>query len=140
MASIVDVATQLMAQNTYTTSQSLPAINVHPGKLATTFVTINLQTPPAASATFALEIAATPNGTYSEIGRLVWPAGLSGSKTVEVGVNAALAQRLNNQAAWMRLSLTTSGPLTGSAWLSKPSDGGPGLGSRSYSLDNVNAF
>jgi hypothetical protein len=140
MPSILDLGAVLMAQNTYSTSQSVPAINVHAGKLASTMVTVALQTPPVASAVFALEIASTQNGTYSEIGRLVWPAGLAGSKHVEVGVSPALAQRLNNQAAWLRLSLTTSGPLTGSAWLSKPTDGGPGLASRSYALDNVNTF
>jgi hypothetical protein len=98
-------------------------------------------TPPAAAATFVLSVASTQNGTYSEIARLVWPAGSSGSRQVPVGVSGALAQILNNQAAWVRASVTLSGPLTlAGSWLSTRSDGGPGLGSRSYHLDGLNAL
>jgi hypothetical protein len=128
MASILDLGTVLMPQGTYSMSQSFPGIQVHPRQLPTTMVTVTLQTPPVAGATFVAEVASTQAGVYSEVGRLVWPAGLSGSRSVGFGVSPSLAQRLNTTSAWLRLSLTTTGAFTGSAWLSKPSDGGPGTG------------
>ena len=140
MAAILDVSTVLMPQGTYSTSQSFPGLNHHPRQLPTTRVVVSLQTPPVASATFLVEVASTQGGTYSEVGRLVWPAGLAGSQAVGVGVSPSLAQRLNTTSAWLRLSLTTAGALTGSAWLTKPSDGSFGLGSRSYHLDQINAL
>jgi hypothetical protein len=58
-----------------------------------------------------------------------------------VGVNSSLAQVLNNTSVWVRASVTLSGPLTlAGSWLSPASDGGPGLGSRSYHLDSINAL
>jgi hypothetical protein len=102
---------------------------------------VALTVPAAASATFTLAVATTQNGTYTPISTLVWPAGTSGSKQVPLGVSARLAQLLNNQAAWVRASVSLSGPLTlAGSWLTKPTDGGPGLGSRSYALDAINAF
>ena len=86
-----------------------------------------------------LAVATTQNGTYSTIATLVWPAGTSGSKQVSIGAKGAMAQVVNNQAAWLRASVTLSGPLTlAGSWLSTSSDGGVGLASRSYTLDGVN--
>jgi hypothetical protein len=128
MASILDVATVLMPQGTYNSTQSFPALQLYPRQLAPSAVTIALQSPPTAAATFVVEVASTSGGTYREIGRLTWPAGLIGSKDVELGVSANAAWRQNNTAQWLRLSLTTTTSLTGSAWLSKPGGAG-GTGS-----------
>ena len=139
MPTILDVSTVLVPQGTYSTSQSFPGLAVNPRQIATTMVTIALQTPPVASATFVVEVASTQGGVYSEVGRLTWPAATTGSRQVPLGVSASSAWVKNNQAAWLRLSLTTTGALTGSAWLAKPSDGSFGLGSRSYHLDGLTA-
>jgi hypothetical protein len=128
MASILDLATVLMPQGAYNSNQSFPALQLYPRQLGTSVVTISLQSPPTASTTFTVEEASTAGGTFTPIGRLTWPAGLIGSKDVEIGVSANAAWRQNNTAQWLRLSLTTTTSLTGSAWLSKPGGAG-GTGS-----------
>jgi hypothetical protein len=138
MPAMLDTATMVMPTGTYNSSQSFPALLLYPRQLPTTMLQIHMLTPPAAAATFTLEVASTQNGVYSVINTYTWPAGVAGSKQLAVGVNSSLAKTLNTTSVWLRLSLTTTGALTGSAWLTKPTDGGPGLGSRSYSLDAIN--
>jgi hypothetical protein len=141
MAAILDSATMLMPAGQVTTSQDFPALQLYPRHLPTCHWVVSMLTPPAAAATFTLAVATTTAGPWSTIATCVWPAGTSGSKQVPVGVSGALAQILNNQAAWVRASVTLSGPLTlAGSWLSTRSDGGPGLGSRSYHLDGLNAL
>jgi hypothetical protein len=140
MASIVDVATLLMPQGTYSTNQSFPGLAISPRQLPTAAVTIHLLTPPVSSCTFVLEVASTQNGVYSPVAVVTWPAGQVGSKQLAIGANSSRAWLANNTCQWARLSLTTTGALTGSAWLSKPSDGSFGLASRSYSLDGIGAL
>jgi hypothetical protein len=124
---IVDVATMLMPAGTYTSSQSFPALQLYPRQLPTALVTISLQSPPTGAATFVVEVASTQAGSYREIARRAWPPGLTGSQDVPLGVSGSAAWQQDATSTWMRLSLTTSTSLTGSAWLTKPSDG-PGLG------------
>jgi hypothetical protein len=126
---IVDGATILMPAGTYNSNQSFPALQLYPRQLPTAAVVISLQTPPVASATFVVEVASTAAGSYREIARLVWPAGLTGSRDVPLGVNASAAWMQNNTSSWVRIALTTTGALTGSAWVTKASDGGIGTGS-----------
>jgi hypothetical protein len=128
MASILDLGAVLMPVGTYASNQSFPALQLYPRHLGTSVVTISLQSPPTGAATFILEVASTSAGTYREIARLVWPAGLTGSRDVAVGVSGSAAWRQNNQADWLRLSVQTSTALTGSAWVGKPG-GAVGLGS-----------
>ena len=65
----------------------------------------------------------------------------SGSKVLQLGAGGNMAAIMNNTSAWVRASVTLSGPLTMSgSWLTKSSDGGVGLASRSYSLDNINTL
>jgi hypothetical protein len=91
---------------------------------------ISMLTPPAAAATFTLAIATTTAGPWSTIATCVWPAGSSGSRQVALGASARVASYLNWSAAFLRASVTLSGPLTlAGSWLGKASDGGPGLGS-----------
>ena len=137
MASILDTATLLMPSGTYSSNQSFTPLLVYPRQLATTMLVISMTTPPVSSCTFVVEVATTSGGTYTTIQNIAWPAGISGSREVAFGVNSALAKFVNNQSLWMRLSLVTAGALTGSAWLSKPSDGSFGLATRSYHLDNL---
>ena len=141
MAAILDAATMLIPSGQITTSQDFPALQLHPRTLPVCHWVVSMLIPPAASALFRLSVAATEAGVYTEIARLSWPAGSSGSKQVPLGVSGHLAHVLNNQAAWVRASITLTGPLTlAGSWLSKPTDGGPGLASRSYTLDGVNAL
>ena len=135
---LYDAGAVLMPQGTYNSAQSFAPFAINPRALATSAVAINLQAAPVASATFTVEVASCEAGVYKPVGSLVWPAGVAGSKQVALGVNSSLAETLNNTSAWMRLSLATTGALTGSAWLTKPTSGGPGLASRSYTLDGVN--
>ncbi len=139
MAALVDAALQLMPSGQVTTSQDFPAIACAPRYLPTCSWVVSMLTPPANAATFTLSVSATQNGTFSPIAMLVWPASTSGSRQVRLGAGGNVAQILNNQSAWLRASVSLSGPLTvAGSWLSKASDGGPGLGSRSYSLDGIN--
>ena len=137
---MLDVSTLLMPAGTYATNQSFPPILLYPRQLPSCTLTVHLLTPPVASAVFTVEVAATQNGVYSASAVVTWPAGVAGSKHLALGVNGSQAWMANTQSLWVRLSLTTSGALTGSAWVSKAADGGPGLGSRSYHLDGVNAL
>ena len=137
---IVDAATMLMPQGTYSTSQALPGLELHPRHLATAVVTIAVQVPPVASAVFAVEVASTQAGDFPVHPRLAWPAAMSGARHVAAGASASAAQLLSNTSAWIRLSLTTTGALTGSAWLTTSRDGSFGLASRSYALDGLGAL
>lgn len=139
-ATMLDSATVLMPLGTYSTTQSFTPLQVSPRLLAATMLQLSITSPPSAAATFTLEVASTSGGAYSVLSTLVWPAGTSGSRQVGIGANADLARALNTTSLWMRLSVVCSGAFTGSAWLAKPSDGGPGLGSRSYTLDSINAL
>jgi hypothetical protein len=142
MAAILDVGTMLIPSGLISSSQDFAPIQVQPRLLPTCHWVVSMLTPPSASALFTLSISTTQLGVFGDIiCRLTWPAGSSGSRQVPVGVSGALAQILNNQAAWVRASVTLSGPLTlAGSWLSTRSDGGPGLGSRSYHLDGLNAL
>jgi hypothetical protein len=128
MASIVDAGAVLMPAATYNANQSFSVLQLYPRQLPTAVVIISLQSPPTGTATFAIEVASTSGGVYREIARLVWPAGLTGARDVPLGVSARGAWLQNTTSAWLRLSLTTTGALTGSAWLMKPTDGGIGTG------------
>ena len=102
---------------------------------------VALTVPPSAAATFVLAIASSTAGPWQTIATLPWPAGTTDRQQVPIGVNASLARHLNMQAAYLRMSVTLTSPLTlAGSWLAKSSDGGPGLGSRSYSLDGINAL
>jgi hypothetical protein len=135
MSSILDLGAVLMTHGTYATNQSFAPIQAYPRQLPTCAVIVHMLTPPVASATLTLEVASTQNGVYSPITSVVWPAGVSGSKQLPIGANSSRAWIANNQAIWARLSVTTTGAFTGSAWVTKSSDGSFGLASRSYALD-----
>jgi len=141
MTAILDAGMMLIPSGSIATSQDFPALSCAPRSLPTCAWVISMTTPPVAAATFTLAVASTANGVYSEIRRLVWPAGLSGSKSLAVGAGGNMAQVLNATAAWLRCSVVTTGPMTvAGSWLTKASDGGPGLGSRSYGQDGVNVL
>jgi hypothetical protein len=127
MASIVDAGAMPMPPGKYNSSQSFKILQLYPRQLPTSVVAISLQTPPVGSATFVVEVSSTAAGTFREIARLAWPSGLSGSREVPLGIGSSSAWMQNNTSSWLRLSLTTTGPLTGSAWLSKPG-GAVGIG------------
>ena len=139
MTTILDAATMLIPAGQITASGDFPALLLRPRSLPRCSWVVSMLIPPSASALFRLSVATTEAGVYSEIARLSWPAGTSGSKDVAIGVSGALAQILNNTSVWVRASVTLNGPLTlAGSWLTKRSDGGPGLGSRSHHLDGIN--
>jgi hypothetical protein len=141
MAAILDAATMLAPAGQVTSSQDFPALLLRPRTLPTCHWVVSMLIPPAASATFRLQVATTEGGTYSTIATHPWPAATSGSKQVPIGVSGALAHVLNNTSVYVRVSVTLTGPLTlAGSWLAKASDGGPGLGSRSYALDTLNSL
>jgi hypothetical protein len=137
-----DASTQLIPPGVIASTQNFPGLQVEPRFLPSCALVINVVTPPAAAATFALEVATTLGGVYTRIGSVGWPAGVSGSKTVTVGAGGGNAAWLaNNTAAFVRAAVTVTGPLTMGpcgAYLTKASDGGAGLGSRSYTRDGLN--
>lgn len=128
MTTTFDAGAVLMTHGTYSSNQSFAPAQLYPRQLATSMLEIHLSSPPSSSCTFVVEVASTSGGVYSPIASLVWPAGLTGAKQVALGVNGSVAASVNNTSQWMRLSLVTTGALTGSAWLTKPTDGGPGFG------------
>jgi hypothetical protein len=139
MTAILDVGTLLLPAGVISASQDGTPLQVNPRLLPTSTWAVHVSVPPAASATFTLAVASSQNGTYTTISTLVWPAGTSGARQVPLGVQGNMAQFVNNQAAWVRVSVTTTGALTMSgSWLTKPADGGPGLGADA--LDPVNSF
>ena len=138
---IVDSATMLAPAGQVTTSQDFPALLLRPRTLPTCHWVVSMLIPPAATAIFRLSVASTEAGVYSTIATCTWPAGTSGSKQLPIGAGGNLAQMLNNTSVWVRASVTLTGPLTlAGSWLTKASDGGAGLGSRSYHLDAINAL
>ena len=140
MPAIVDIANQLIAPGVVSSSQDFTPLACAPRLLPTCSWIIAVSIPPAAAATFRLAVSSTETGSYATISTFVWPAGTTGSKRLQVGAGGNLAQVLNNQAAWLRASVTLSGPLTmAGSWLTKAGDGA-GLASRSYSLDNINVL
>ena len=139
MPAILEANTVLIPSGAVSASGDFPALPLHPRTLPTCHWVLAVTVPPVASATFTLAVSTTQNGMFRTIATLVWPAGLSGSRQVPVGVQGHLAQVLNNQALWIRASVILSGPLTlAGSWLTKPSDGSFGLASRSYALDAIN--
>lgn len=140
MPAILDTATVLLPSGVLSANTDGTPLQLFPRQLATSAWVVHVSVPPAAAATFVLAVASTSGGTYSEIARLAWPAGTTGAQQVPVGVQGNMAQFRNNTALWVRVSVTTSGALTMSgSWLTTPTDGGPGLASRSYHLDGINA-
>jgi hypothetical protein len=139
MAAILDTAQQLAPSGLVSSSTDFTPLACTVRDLPVCAWAVHVSVPPVASATFTLAIATTTAGPWSTISTLVWPAGTAGARQVSLGASASLAQHLNLSAAFLRASVTLSGPLTlAGSWLSKPSDGGPGLGSRSYTLDAIN--
>jgi hypothetical protein len=138
---IVDIANQLAPAGQVTTSTDFTPLPCTVRDLPHCTWVVSMLVPPAAAATFVLAIATTTAGPWQTIATCPWPAGTSGSRQVPLGVSASLAAYLNLTAAYLRASVTLSGPLTlAGSWLTKASDGGPGLGSRSYTLDAINAL
>lgn len=136
---VIDAANQLIPAGVISSTQDFTPIPCAPRSFGPSAWLINVTVPPAAAVTFTLSVASTQGGAYTVCNRFAWPAGVSGSKSVQIGFGGNAAHVLNNTAAWMRASVTLTGPLTlGGSWLTQASDGGPGLGSRSYSLDNIN--
>src|SRR5262245_41016822 len=131
MAAILDTALTLIPQGVNSSSQSFTALDVaRVTDLPTTAWVVNCTTPPAASMTLVLEASTLAAGSYVELTRMVWPAGLSGSRSVEVGVQGNLSRAQSGTHRYLRVTTTQSGAWTGSSWLTKPSDGAPGLGAK----------
>ena len=105
MPSVVDSGTMLIPAGLISTTQDFPAILAYPRQLATCHWVTSMLIPPSAAATFTLAVSSIKNGTYSTIATLGWPAGLSGSRQVPVGVQGNMAQFRNNQALWVRASI-----------------------------------
>jgi hypothetical protein len=130
MAAILDTGMMLAPAGVVNTNTDFTPLACVPRLLPTCAWSVHVSVPPVASCTFTLQIAAATTGPWSTISTLAWPAGLTGARQVSLGASARLASVLNWSAAYLRVSVTTAGALTlAGAWLSKPSDGGPGLGS-----------
>jgi hypothetical protein len=85
---------------------------------------------------YILEASTLVNGTYTELARLPWPAGLTGRQVVDVGVASSLSGAVSSSHRWLRVSTVQSGAFTGSSWLSKPG-GAFGLASKPGSTVSV---
>jgi hypothetical protein len=141
MAAIFDALAMLIPAGLVSSSQDFPVLELHPRQLPTCTWIVSMLIPPVGATTFRLQVAQTQAGSYSTIETFVWTAGLSGTKQVPIAAGGNLASILNNQSTWIRVSVTTAGAFTlAGSWLTKNADGGPGRGSRSYALDNINAI
>jgi hypothetical protein len=137
---ILDAATMLLPAGQITTNTNGTPLLLHPRTLPTCSWTIAMAVPPAASATFTLQVSDAAAGSFTQVATCVWPAGTSGTKNLTLALGGTVARVLDNDSVWLRCSVVTAGALTvAGSWLSKAADGGPGLGSRSYALDQVNA-
>jgi hypothetical protein len=138
---MIDSALQLITSGPISSSTDFAPLACAPRFLPTCAWVINILSPPAASCTFTLAVSTTQNGTYRTIETYTWPAGVTGAKQLRLGAGGNLAQVLDNQSVWLRASVALTGPLTmAGSWLTKAADGGPGLASRSYTLDNINVI
>jgi hypothetical protein len=138
MAAILDAATMLIPQQLVSTSQAFPAVDVGAVRdLGTASWVIALSTPPVAAVTFVLDASAVLAGPYVELARLVWPAGLTGSRAVEGGVASSLSGAVSASHRFLRVSTTQTGAFTGTSYLTKPTDGSFGLGTKPNSIVTV---
>jgi hypothetical protein len=141
MPAILDAATLLLPAGQITTNTDGTPLQLYPRQLPSCAWVISMLTPPVAAATFTLQVSNLQAGSFTTIASFTWPAGTSGTKQLPLGLSGKLAQVLDNDSVWLRCSVTTAGALTlAGSWLSKASDGGPGLGSRSYAHDGINPF
>jgi hypothetical protein len=137
MTTILDTALTLIPQQQVTSSQSFSALDVQSVRsLPTTVWATTLTVPPVASVTFTLESATLAAGPYTELARLVWPAGVTGNRSIEVGVASSLAGAVSPAHRFVRVSTVQSGSFTGSSWLSK-AGGSFGLADKPGSLLTV---
>jgi hypothetical protein len=128
---IYDSALALIPQGVNNSSQSFSALDVGAVRdLPTTTWVVACTVPPAAAVKFVLEASTLAAGTYVELARLVWPAGLVGSRSVKLGVAGNLSLAQSGTHRYLRVTTSQSGSWAGSSWLTKPSAGGPGLGSK----------
>jgi hypothetical protein len=137
MTTILDTALTLIPQQQVTTSQSFSAIDVQSVRdLPTTCWVVALTVPPAASVTFVLESSTLAAGAFVTLSTLVWPAGVTGNRQVEVGVASSIAGAVSPAHRFVRVSTVQSGSFTGTSYLSKPG-GAFGLGNKPGSVVSV---
>jgi hypothetical protein len=130
MPAILDTALTLIPQQLVNSSQSFSAVDVQSVRdLPTTVWATTLTVPPAASVTFTLESATLAAGPYTVLSTLVWPAGVTGNRQIDVGVASSLSGAVSSSHRWLRVTTVQSGAFTGSSWLSKPG-GAFGLGNK----------
>jgi hypothetical protein len=132
MSTILDAATQLIAPGVLSGNQSHPAIQVNPRLLLTCIWLIAVldPVPPAQNARFDLQISTTQGGSYTTIASFTWVAGQPNPAHVHLGLGGNVSWNLNNQSAWIRCSVVTSGAVNAHSWLSKATSGGIGIGKR----------
>jgi hypothetical protein len=140
MPAILDLATLLLNAPAGSGNTSGTPLLLYPRQLATCAWVVEVLTAPSASCLFSLAVASTEAGVYTAISSWTWPAAETGRKQLGVGLQGHMAQAANNTALWVRCSVATAGTFGAMSWISKASDGGPGLGSRSYALDAINPF
>src|SRR4029453_17739940 len=112
MPAILDAGTMLLPSGVISANTDGAPLLIHPRTLPTCQWVISMLTPPVASATFTLSVSNVVAGTYTTIATVTWAAGQSGSRQVPIGLNSNLAQRLDNDSAWLRCSVVTVGSLT----------------------------
>jgi hypothetical protein len=121
MSTIYDTAMTLIPPQAVATSTSFPPVDAGAVRdLGTTSWVTNLTQPPAAPVTFVLEAATLVGGTYTELARLVYPGGVTGNRSVDLGACTSLSGALSGTHRWLRVTTVQSGSFTGSSWLSKP--------------------
>jgi hypothetical protein len=94
------------------------------------------------SYSFHLEASDVQAGPFVIVARLDWPAGKVGAHQLALGASASAARLLtqSSRVRYLRVRALVGGAgpsVTFRSWLGKPTDGGPGLASRSYHLDNL---
>jgi hypothetical protein len=137
MTTMVDASLMLIPQQLVNSSQSFSAIDVMSVRsMPTTSWAITLTIAPVAAVKFILEASTLVSGPYTEVARLVWPGGVTGNRSVDVGVGSSISGAVSPAHRWLRVSTTQSGAFTGSSWLSKPG-GAFGLGNKPASTISV---
>ena len=135
---IFDAGLTLIPQGVNNSSQSFSALDLQAVRdLPTTTWVTAMTVPPAAAVTLVLEAATLAAGTYVELARLVWPAGLTGSRSVKLGLQGNLSLAQSGTHRYVRVTTTQSGSWAGSSFLTKPG-GAPGVASKPNStLDSL---
>jgi hypothetical protein len=132
---IFDALTVLIPDALYTGNQTLAPVHVTPSTLQDVGWLIAVHEPPTANdVEFRFAIALTASGPWTDLLKMQWPDGFTGTQTMRHVVTGERAYMLLPGARWARCELRLpGGSIRCMSWLTKVS-GMPGTGMPPYDV------